>query len=750
MERLFILAGIFTAYYGQLSLFFLFLIIAGLFRSHFALVYFLLAIGYALWHQHHVMPDLSLNPARSHLVEAVGQVASIPKQSRFKTSFQFQVDKLNAHENKPLLLVSWYNSKETVHYGQKLRLLLRIKRARNLYNPASFNYERWLQGRHIQWTGYVKRLISKEQGENKSSLMGLREELATEIEKTIPNAQVAAIVQALALGMGERVDDRVWELFRKTGTSHLLVISGTHIALVAGLGFGICSWFWLQLPGLRLKISSLKIGLVGGFWLAFLYAAISGFAPPAQRALIAYVFFMLQGLGKRYYSSWQICAYALMAVVLYEPHAVLYPGVYLSFVAVASIILVTQRWPRKGIFKFLYIQLACLIGLLPFCLYWFQYAAVNGLLANILAIPLLGFCIIPMILVFLIAMNTMLLSLVLPVLTGSILLFLYFLQQIASFSMLNLSVSSLSVYGLLALLSALVLLCCFPYRVYGWPALMLVSSAFFPPIEKITHGEALIHVLDVGQGLSVFIRTKYHTLIYDTGDKFFEGSDMGKLVLLPLLKQKGIHAIDRLVISHPDKDHSGGLKSLEQEMQIKELIVNDRTYYQRGLNCHHLPAWQWDGVDFRFFPIHKEFKAQNNHSCVLQISTPYQKMLLSGDIEAAAEAYLVDTYANDLASEVLLVPHHGSKTSSSLIFLNKVSPKIAIASQGFNNRFHFPHAQTIERYKALGVQFVTTEQCGMVSFHMGRDLSPMLCYKTPEIDLSLGLLHSISGILFEG
>ena len=232
--------------------------------------------------------------------------------------------------------------------------------------------------------------------------------------------------------------------------------------------------------------------------------------------------------------------------------------------------------------------------------------------------------------------------------------------------------------------------------------------ACYPNYPHPKEGEAQVNVLDVGQGLAVFIQTTHHYLLYDTGIKFYNGSDMGKLAIIPYLKTQGIRVLDKVVISHPDLDHYGGLSSIEEQFPIKALLVNDVSFYQRGINCHHYPEWQWDGVVFRFLPIPPIFNNKNDNSCVLQIITAGAQLLLPGDIEKKGENYLVATYPDKLHSTILIAAHHGSKTSSSPAFLQHVAPHYAIISAGFDNRYHFPHQQTLNAFTNRGIQIINT------------------------------------------
>jgi len=211
--------------------------------------------------------------------------------------------------------------------------------------------------------------------------------------------------------------------------------------------------------------------------------------------------------------------------------------------------------------------------------------------------------------------------------------------------------------------------------------------------------------------------------------KFFQGSDMATSSIIPYLKTLGVKQLDKVIISHPDLDHRGGLDSLGRKYRINQLIVDDPSFYGRGEVCSEFPKWMWDGVSFRFFPLPKSFKSKNNQSCVLQVNVNGKKMLLTGDIERVAEQYLVKTYGEALRSSVLLVPHHSSKTSSSPEFLQEIQPNFAVSSYGFDNRYHFPHAKTVETYKTFGIPVLNTADCGKVSIRLSKRGSTLLPHK---------------------
>lgn len=489
-------------------------------------------------------------------------------------------------------------------------------------------------------------------------------------------------------------------------------------------------WLWSRCARCCLRIPAVYIASTGSLVAAIIYAFLAGFAPPVQRALVGCFFYTIYCLGKQRFSPWQIWRYALLIVLCIEPHAVFMQGFYFSFLAVACLLITQQRWRIKGYKAKLALQLSCLIGLMPLSLYWYSYGSINGFIANLFAIPLVSFLIVPLALITLVCCKFDWVWILVTPLSWLTTLLYQGLTWTEHLAIINLDWAMTDFQYVLALMGALLLWVLLPSKPFKIIALLCLIIPLFPSRPPIKHGEALIHVLDVGQGLAVSIHTAHHVLLYDTGDQFFQGSDLGKMVILPFYKDLGIKKINAVVISHPDKDHRGGLNSVEAGLHVNQLIVNDPHFYHRGLSCHDYPPWQWDGINFRFFPIKKQFKSKNNSSCILQVSSPHARVLLTGDIEKDAETYLIKTYGSQLTSDVLILPHHGSKTSSSYRFLMEVAPVYGIASLGFDNRFHFPHAKTIKSLQSLGIQFYRTDECGMTQIKLpvqGELLKPT-CY----------------------
>lgn len=680
------------------------------------ILFFILGIIIASLHQSQNasqgIPDVEV----IHQVTVQGVIASIPTQGSSKTLFLLALEQYDHHPAKGLIQLAWYNKAPIVHAGQRWTFNVTLKKPRNYLNPGSMDYVGVLATRHIRWTGYIRSKGNKLLPKLHSyfNWLELREQLGNQLNLIAPDQKTLGIVEALTLNLTTHINQESWDLFRRTGTTHLFGISGEHIALISGIVYWLLRWLWTRSSRLCLYLPAPYIASIGGLLMALGYAFLAGFAPPVQRALIGCFFYTLSSLGQHRFTAWQIWRYALFGVLWIEPHAVFMQGFYFSFLAVACLLLTQQRWRLQGYKGSLALQLSCLIGLMPLSLYWYGYGSINGFVANLFAIPLVGLIIVPLALVTMTISSLSSAKILMKPLSLFIALLFKGLSWTERLAAMNINWSIHSIELAVILIGALLIWVLLPIKPFQWIAMLWLVLPFFPPKTIIKSGEAKIDVLDVGQGLAVAIRTQHHVLLYDTGDRFFRGNDLGTMVILPYLKILGIKKIDVIVISHPDKDHRGGLNSLEKGIQVDRLLVNEPRYYHHGLKCHNYPQWQWDGVLFHFLPITKNFRGKNNGSCILQIETDAGRVLLTGDIEKIAEDYLVKTYGNRLASDVLVVPHHGSKTSSSYRFLLEVAPRYAIASLGFDNRFHFPHAKTLANMDKLNIPFYRTDICGMV------------------------------------
>lgn len=710
----------------------LMLIITFLFRPKLRFLgWFSTAVIWSLCHQTWVSDQHMPSLAVIKKADLAGFVQAIPSQQGDKTQFQLGLRQLNGQAVKANLLLSCYQHCPVLRAGQYWSMQATLRKPRNLANPGGFDYLAWLKARHLSWTGTVKGSTCNLIETKRYFLLRLRQHLADMQARLNPNSQTLGIIQALTLGMTNHMTQDDWDLFRRTGTTHLMVISGAHIGLIAGLSYWLMKWIWCCCGRLCLYYPAPKMASIAALLMSCAYALLAGFGVPAQRSLIACSFVFIRHFCSCRFSVWQGWRYALLAVLLFEPHAVMMQGFYLSFLAVAILLLINQRLSLAGIKKIVAMQLACLFGLMPLSLYWFSYGAINGLMANLIAIPWVGFIIVPLSLLLTILGEAMAPSWLVMSLNTAINYLLKYLSLIDSFAAINLTIPLTEIVSAISMMLAMAVFLLMPLKQIYPAVILLLATSLFPAHEKMVMGDARIDVLDVGQGLAVVIKTAKHVVIYDTGAKFYRGGDMAKLAIIPYLRSQGIKHINTVIISHSDLDHRGGLSTLEKNYKIEELIVDNPSFYKRGSPCHGYPDWVWDGVSFRFFAIEKALTGKNNGSCVLQVATQAGQVLLTGDIEKIAENYLISTYGHQLASSILLAPHHGSKTSSSPNFVQQVAPRYAILSYGFNNRYHFPHQQALRVYQKQGISLYNTADCGMVSIRLRaqEQVSKPSCYR---------------------
>lgn len=692
-------------------------------RNYFLFICVGLGCCWAYFHQLFNNDNLITTQQTLNHVMLKGVVASIPKLNNNKTQFKLQLISINASKNNGLVWINCYQNCPKLQIGETWSFRASLKRPKNHVLAGESNPKYWMMSNHITWFGVINTKNAKDAKKIAEPSRSWRFQifrtcLAQDLENILINDKTLGLIQGLTLGITTHIDKWQWELFRRTGTTHLVVISGEHIGLIAGVSFFIARFFFSRLTLIIKYLPAQRIAACMAFAAAYFYAFLTGLEAPIERALIGFCVLSLRYFIANKFTIWQAWRYALLIIILLEPHTVVTPGLYLSFIAVAILVLVSQRFPNTGYRQMLILQVSCLIGLMPLTLYAFSYASLNGFFVNLITIPWVSLVIVPASLIGLILIQFLpWYGFLWPAKISSDLFFLG-LQFLDTFSWININLYLDNIFNLFCLMLALTLIVLLPIKLLLPLYTALVCFAILPQHKKLAQQEAKVIVFDVGQGLSVLVATTHHILLYDSGGAFYQGGDWASFKIIPYLLLHHIKQLDGLIISHEDLDHRGGMKSLEQKFTIKHLWVNDPNYYKRGENCHKIKPWEWDGVFFRFFSLKQGFASRNNTCCVLQVITPYGSLLLPGDIEAKAENYLVAQYGKILQADYLVVPHHGSNTSSSLIFLQTVSPKKAFISSGLNNRFHFPHRKTLDTYKQLHIALLNTATYGSIEVQL--------------------------------
>lgn len=684
----------------------------------------------------------------NQLVLVKGNIASLPITKNGNTHFLFAVEKfVQPHQtfiHKGLVTCVWVHA-PPVTVGETWQLPLKLKKIHSVLNPGGLDYEAFAFAHRIRATAIVlpkiKAFKLSQAGFN-YPIDQIRQLLALKIDALLRYSQMKGLIKALIIGEQSDILDTQWLTMRQTGTNHLFAIAGLHIGFVAYLTQRACSWAAKRSVWLMTRFSAPVVGSIGGLVAALSYSALAGFSLPTQRAVIMLTVFLIARIRQRYLGFWQSWLIALGIITLINPLQILTDSFWLSFAAVGSLIYsfqsrihVTAHHFIKKITHVIKTQWVTSVALLPLTLLLFQQASLVSFFANFIAIPWVGFCVAPLSLLSgllllsfpligepLLCLANRLLEMFWPILQGvGNLPYTQWVQVV-----LNPWCVAAAVIATLVLLAP-----------RGFPARWLGCLWLLPLVSHLQSlpqfGEVAFTLLDVGQGLATVIRTQQHTLIFDTGAHRLHGFDAGESVLLPFLRAWHIDKIDTLLISHGDNDHIGGADTLLRTLPIKQIItsVPERFPHRSVFTCLAGQTWWWDGVKFAIlYPSWVTAATGNNRSCVLKITTPAHTILLTGDIEKPAEQALVATYGKKLAADLLVVPHHGSKTSSTTEFIQAVSPKVALFPVGYLNQYHLPSPLIVQRYQQAGISTYDSVTCGTISALLGsKNEFKIHCYR---------------------
>jgi competence protein ComEC len=663
---------------------------------------------------HARMADWLMPQLEGRDLEVVGVVSGLPAVGERSVRFEFETESAGLPGK---LLLSFYGPGE-FHPGERWRLTVRLKRPHGNVNPHGFDYEAWLLERGIGATGYVRH---QERLGTRNGFFDrveqAREAVRDRFQQRLGGTPAAGVLTALAVGDQRAISAEEWRLFSRTGVTHLMSISGLHVTLVSGLVAWLASFAWRRVPALALRLPARKAAAIAAIAAALGYTLLAGFAVPAQRTFYMVTVVALALWSGRVVSPARTLALALGLVLLADPWAPLAAGFWLSFGAVALIFYVAAGWsaPEHRLLQLGRIQWAMTVGLAPAALLLFGQLSVSGPLANALAIPLVSVVITPLALLAALVPAQPLLDLAAWLVEW----LLQFLEWCALLPGALWQQHAPPAWSVALALGGVAWLLA-PRGVPGRAcALALMAPAFAVLPSAPAAGSAWITAFDVGQGLAVMVRTARRTLLYDAGPAFGPNADSGGRVVLPALRAAGASAVDLMVLTHEDADHIGGALTLLESMEVGGLASSLphghplNTLVAGPTRCTAGTRWQWDGVAFEF--LHPGPGAQrarrNDQSCVLRIAAQGGSMLLTGDIERAAEASMLD---QPLKSDVMLVPHHGSRTSSSAEFIAAVAPRWAVVTVGYRSRFGHPSAEVLERYRAAGAAVRRTDLDGAV------------------------------------
>lgn len=677
-------------------------------------------------------------------LRVTGVVSELPQMLGEGVRFIFEVEGGEGVE-KPgtaiprRILLSWYRARQEdaplpqVVAGERWQFVVRLKRPHGASVPGGFDYEAWLLERNLRATGYVRdaagaRRIDIDAGGFMHAVHRLRGEIRRSFVEALPNAPHNGVLIALAIGDQKAIDAEHWEVFRRTGVSHLVAISGLHVSLVGLIAGGLCGMAWRRRPQLVLRVPVRKATAVAALFAAAGYALLAGLGIPVLRALIMLSVLAAALLVGREANPGRVLAVALLCVLLVDPWAVLSAGFWLSFGAVGIILFVVSRRAGKvaGWVAALRIQLAITLATIPALLSLFQAFSLVSPLANALAIPLVSFVITPLALAAMAWPDPVLL---IPA-HGATALMMGGLERLAAAEFALWQRPAPPAWMVVGGSAAVLVLLCprgTPGRLaaLGMILCLLLWQAPRPPA-----GAFDATVLDVGQGLAVHVQTASRDLLFDTGPPYGAGADAGERVLVPYLRAGGVTRIDRLILSHDDVDHVGGTRSVLNAVATDHILAGEHVLTLRGLEqwpsapCVAGTAWEWDGVRFEVLAPSAELmpsRRNNDLSCVLRIATGAGSLLLVGDIEARAEALLAAQYGSGLASSAIVVAHHGSRSSSTADFVDLVMPEVAVFSVGYRNPFGHPHPTVWARWAEAGARNWRTDSQGAIALHFAAD-----------------------------
>lgn len=690
-----------------------------------------------------------------------GQIQGVPEQDKHRLRFNFRVSSVQTAAGQPLMpsqfppniQLSWYQYKPggkaidlpVLGVGDSWQMRVRLKRPRGFVNPAGFDYQGWLLRQGIGATGYV--LDHRANQRMDPSLGHFRlddwvDQQRYQLQQWIlarSESSERGILIALLIGDSSLVDKNQWARMQQTGTSHLIAISGLHVGFLAIFGFYFGLWWGKCIQLLWHRCPALMIAWCSAIICTVFYSALAGFNIPTVRTLIMLVVFYLACLWRRSINIADIFCFALALVVVIDPLAALDIGFWLSFGAVALLLiyfsgrLVPKKMaaPWSGfsvtnmVTGFIRSQWVMFIGLLVPLSLLVNSISLVAPIANGVAIPLITFLVVPLLLISAATQNLFgdVSDLLLRSASWLMEILKTFLDLLLEFGG---SWSSPQVAFSPTLAVLIGLSCClllvpkglYP-RALGWVGLLLGASlSVF--IAQPNQPDLKLSVLDVGQGTAVVVQVGRQTLVYDTGPKYTDSFDAGSGIVAPYLYSQGINRIDRLIVSHGDMDHAGGLAGLMEKITVDQLFSGEPEKIAPAIkkqNCHDVAEWQWQSVSFQFLAFPQLARASaNNHSCVLLIRYRDQTILLPGDIESSIETQLLRAQQLPEKLNLLLAAHHGSRTSSGIGFVNKMQPDVVVYSAAHRSQHGHPHLQVRQRYQAVGSREINTADAGAVVF----------------------------------
>ena len=716
-----------------------------------------LGLSYAGWRAQERLA-VSLAPAdEGRDVDIVGVVAGLPATLERGVRFEFAVEQSGTPgiAVPPRLSLAWYAADAVVVPGERWAFTTRLKRPHGTFNPGGFDLEAWLFERNLRAVGYVRETPAPRRLEAmvwslETAIERTRAWLRSRLQSQLGTARFSGVLIALAVGDQRAIPEADWNLFNRTGISHLVSISGLHITMISALAALAVAAAWRRSRRALALAPAQTAAAVAAVLVALAYCLLAGWGVPARRT-----FFMLLvvaaaawlRVGTRPFST---LAVAAATVCLLDPWAVTAPGFWLSFGAVAAIMLTVvgrpnapaTTWPAR-LREAGRVQLAVTLALVPLTAALFQQISVVSIAANAVAIPLVSLVVTPLALLagLLVSLPDMAAAAAAPVLSlaNALLAALHaYLGVLTVPPWASVSLAAPPWWTLLLALAGVAWLLAPP----GWPlrwtgTVWLLPLLLWPP-ERPAEGELWVTALDVGQGASVLVESRGFALLYDAGPRFSGSADAGGRIVLPYLRWRGIDALDLLVVSHLDSDHSGGAASILRSHRVASVlssIAPEQPALAGAADVRRCEAGQGIVAGELRLEVLRPLAADyarprltsNAASCVLRIALGRHRLLLTGDLPAREEAELVSRLGGaPLQVDWLSAPHHGSRSSSSETLLDATRPTWVSVQAGYRNRFGHPDAEVVARYVARGVHVVRSDESGMAQWRFRSDGSVAL------------------------
>ena len=676
--------------------------------------------------------------AQVQKTELTGYVCGIPSSFGNNQRFDFCLTNINEQSvglfSSNKVRLNWYSYSgkplPVVNAGEAWMFNVKLKPIHGKANPGSIDSEKWMVSNDYVGSGSIKngKEIALDDKFFQRHYHKARQSIFDALSSVSTGFDNPGFVQAILLGEKQNIAPEQLEAFQNTGTSHLLAISGLHVGIAALWSYWIVSGLWRLSNRLCLRVPAQTAGQYGAIIGAIGLLLVSGMGLPAQRACTMLVLFIMSKRMFRHYSLKRVLGFTIILLGLINPLAILSVSFWLSFFAILVISMVISRkfLVSSKISAWFSVNWHLFLMMLPITLLFFSYYSVGSLIANLLLIPLVSFAITPLAYLGSITLG-------LSVEFGQLLLsgvdmlvtLMFKLQTLigAADWLVIQSAPSTLVVILIFLATGFWLV---PKKlVHPMFAVSLTFLSLMVWLQKEEQDDFRMVVFDIGQGLAIYVETKEGNLLYDTG---WGNADFqhASSIILPFFRGRNIKTLDKLIISHGDNDHSGGVSAILEHISVRAVVYGEPTEYARtktevtSESCHSHPHWVWGETHFNFIRFESvRSTTGNNSSCVLSITHKEDKILLTGDIEKRVEKELVERRIAH--HDILIAPHHGSKTSSTQSFIEQIQPNDVIFSTGYANQWGFPRTEVVERYKQIGSRIWITHKDGALLVLEGDD-----------------------------